>query len=172
MHNTCTIYGWMNAWCMRIYNTPVGPVACTCVLCLWKLGKGSCIFSQFWWIYSLPVRRKHKCGLLWQNREQVASDIRLISDSIHTNSVGYMISDNQLDQYLQFVKDVLLEEVKFISEPLIHCLCQWKLAYHSCSQQDNSIHCSFVLSETSQMSLATPSLLRQSRSQMFYFVGY
>ena len=28
-----------------------------------------------------------------------------------------MVSDNQLDQYFQFVKDVLLEEV--ISEPLI-----------------------------------------------------
>ena len=29
-----------------------------------------------------------------------------------------MVSDNQLDQYFQFVKDMLLEEV--ISEPLIH----------------------------------------------------
>ena len=32
-------------------------------------------------------------GLLWRNREQVASDIWLISDSIHTNSVGYYLSD-------------------------------------------------------------------------------
>ena len=29
-----------------------------------------------------------------------------------------MVSDNQLDQYFKFVKDMLLEE--FISEPLIH----------------------------------------------------
>ncbi len=29
-----------------------------------------------------------------------------------------MVSDNQLDQYFQFVKDMLLEEV--ISEPLIY----------------------------------------------------
>ncbi len=28
------------------------------------------------------------CSLLWRNREQVTSNIRLISDSIHTNSVG------------------------------------------------------------------------------------
>ena len=49
------------------------------------------------------------CGLLWRNRDQVASDLRLISDSIHTNSV--MVSDNQLDQYFQFIKDMLLEEV-------------------------------------------------------------
>ena len=44
------------------------------------------------------------CDLLWRSREQVASDI-LISDSIHSNS------DNQLDPYFQFVKDMLLEEV-------------------------------------------------------------
>ncbi len=60
-----------------------------------------------------------------------------------------MVSDNQLDQYFQFVKDMLLEEV--ISEPLIHS------AYYvnqnlptiwakKCSHvHDNSIHCWFVL---------------------------
>ncbi len=31
-----------------------------------------------------------------------------------------MVSDNQLDQYFQFVKDMLLEEVYLFSEPLIH----------------------------------------------------
>ena len=30
-----------------------------------------------------------------------------------------MVSDNQLDQYFQFVKDLLLEE-RVISEPLVH----------------------------------------------------
>ena len=85
----------------------------------------------------------------------VISDIRLVSDSVHTNS------DNQLDQYFQFVKDMLLEK-KFISEQLI--CSAYNQNYHSCSQHNNCIHCSFVLSGTSQMSLATLSLLRQSRS--------
>ena len=58
------------------------------------------------------VLNSTKCDLLWRNREQVATDIRLISDSIHTNSVGYYGQwYNQLDQYFQFVKDMLLEEV-------------------------------------------------------------
>ena len=30
-----------------------------------------------------------------------------------------MVNDNQLDQYFQFVKDMLLEDV-YYSEPLIH----------------------------------------------------
>ena len=54
--------------------------------------------------------------LLWLNREQVASDILLISDLVETNSV--MVSDYPLDQYFQFVKNMLLHEV--ISESPIH----------------------------------------------------
>ena len=41
------------------------------------------------------------CDLLWQNMEQVASDKRPISHLVQINT-GY------LDQYFQFVKDVLL----------------------------------------------------------------
>ncbi len=57
---------------------------------------------------------------------------------------------------------------KFISEPLIRSAynVNQNLAYHSCSQHDNNIHCSFVLPETSQMSMMTSSLLCQSRSHI------
>ena len=46
-----------------------------------------------------------------------------------------MVRDNQLDQYFQLVKDMLLEEV--ISEPLIHT-SQSNLAYDSGFGQSNA----------------------------------
>ncbi len=79
-----------------------------------------------------------------------------------------MVSDNQLDQYLKFVKHAIGIS---LDEPLIHSAhCQSQHAYHfrvwtkECRQHDNSIHCWFVLSETSKMSLAdvflvTPKLV-------------
>ncbi len=73
-----------------------------------------------------------------------------------------MVSDNQLDQYFQFVKDILLEEL--IGEPIIHSAYYVNQNLHAI--HDKSVHCWFVLSEISQMSLATCSLLRQSRSHM------
>ena len=49
-----------------------------------------------------------------------ASNIRLISDLVQTNSVGYgqWYQLDQYKRYFQFVKDMLLEVI--ISEPLMH----------------------------------------------------
>ena len=74
-----------------------------------------------------------------------------------------MVSDIQLDQCFQ-VKDILLEEV--ISERLVHSA--YYVNQNLLSIHYNSIHCWFVLSKVSQMSLATCSLLRQTRSHIGY----
>ncbi len=55
---------------------------------------------------------------------------------------------NQLDQYFQFVKETLLEEVNHLF--ILYILYQSKLAHHSglvnySYVHDNSIHCKFVL---------------------------
>ena len=76
---------------------------------------------------------------------------------------------DQLDQYFQFVEDMLLEEV--ISEPLIYyastsiktCLIQGLDKVMQLWQKHTLLVCS-LLSEVSQMSLATCSLLRQIRA--------
>ncbi len=73
-------------------------------------------FEAFW---NHPLRQDWNgccdviqiCGLLFRNREQVASNIWLISDSIHTNSVGYYGQWQSTRSILSIVKDVLLEEV-------------------------------------------------------------
>ncbi len=84
------------------------------------------------------------------------SDICLISDLVQTNSVGYY---GQSPRSIHFWRSCYYRL----------CIRQSKLAYHAGFGQRNaamySIHCWFVLSEISQMSLATCSLL-QSRSQM------
>ena len=82
-----------------------------------------------------------------------------------------MVSDNQLDQYFQFVKDMLLEEVcswtthrSILRTVSIKTCLPFRVWTKEYRQHDNySIHCWFVLYETSQMSLTTCSLLRQSR---------
>ncbi len=53
-------------------------------------------------------------------------------------SYRFIVSDNQLDQYFQFVKDMLLEEV--ISEPLIHSAyyINQNFAYYSGFGQKNA----------------------------------
>ena len=76
-----------------------------------------------------------------------------------------MVIDNQLDQYFQFVMDdMLVEEV--ISESLIYSayVNQNFHTIHGLDKvmqhyvHDNNIHCWFVVSEISQMSLANCSL--------------
>ncbi len=75
-----------------------------------------------------------------------------------------MVSEKQLNQYFQFVKDMLLEEV--ISEPLIHHAHYVNKNFHSRFGQNNVALYMIIASETCKMSLATCSLLHQSRSHM------
>ncbi len=93
-----------------------------------------------------------------------------------------MVSNNQVEQYFQFIKDMLfIISSNIISEPLVHSAYYMPgttctpittcLLYHSGVEQsntanahDSSIHSWVVLSEISQMSLATCSLLCKSRS--------
>ena len=49
-----------------------------------------------------------------------------------------MVSDNQLDQYLQFVKDTLLEEVIVNDSSFLHSMRQSKITYHSGFGQSNA----------------------------------
>ena len=78
-----------------------------------------------------------------------------------------MVSDNQGDQYLSISQGRA-------SEPLIHPACYVNQNLPCIQGSDNtakllcacSIHCWFVLSEISQMSLATSTLLHQNRSHM------
>ena len=82
-----------------------------------------------------------------------------------------MVMDNQLDQYFQFVKDMLLEEVN------THPFCilrQPNLAYHDSNfgQRNATMYMTINLDTllvcTICMSLATSSLLSQSRSHNAY----
>ena len=111
------------------------------------------------------------CGLLWQNREQIASDIQLISDSINTNSVGYysllwsVISTRSILSIRQghaIGSSLFVNHSSILHTVSIKTCLPFRVWTKECSHQhDNSIHCWFVLSETSQMSLATSSLLCQ-----------
>ncbi len=108
------------------------------------------------------------CDLLWQSRWRHQTDFRSTQQCRLI-----MVSDNQC---FPFVKDMLLEEI--VSEPLIHSVYYVNHYFHSgfghsnvaryMMIDDNSIHFWFVLSEISQKSLATCSLLRQSRSHDIY----
>ena len=82
------------------------------VLCL-----GLCTSYGSDCFYLIQINRIAIYDLLWWKSEQVASDIWLISDSTKPTVQAIMVSDDQLDQYFQFIKDMLLEVIR---EPLIH----------------------------------------------------
>ncbi len=130
------------------------------------------ICGLLWW------NREQVCWAIWANRgifkfpseygprvknkytnKQTKNKLPATSDwsqipNTPTVVLAIMVSDNQLDQDFQFVKDILNRN-KLVNHPSILHAMSIK-TYHSWSQRDNSIHCWFVLSETSQMSLATP----------------
>ncbi len=107
------------------------------------------------------------------NREEVASDILLVSD--RTNQQCMLLSCTQLLYYVQtmngrqVVIDVVFRADEWFTNKLLPVACPWQIESIDLIDYQRPLKPTLLVCiepEISRMSLATCSLLRQSRSHM------